>query len=75
MNSRKSWTPTDFNVINFATPHYAKQTAELFNEMSAIIETLEGELSNISNAKRFVNFSDDREFADWVQSRARAALG
>ena len=40
------------------------------------VKVLRGELQNIVNAKRFdhTRFADDTEFADWAQSRARAAL-
>lgn len=65
MNSRKSWGEK---------PDYADELEAERDALRARVEKLEGELSNIANAKRFdrERFGDDTDFADWAQSRARA---
>ena len=60
--------------------HTHSQTARLvldeLQQLRAYAVKLADELRNIALAKRYdpAYFSDDREFADWAQSRARAAL-
>ena len=49
------------------------EAADALAAQRARIAELEGELSNIAQARRFDReaFRDDTEFADWAQSRAR----
>lgn len=55
---------------------WLRQANDRARRAEAECDRLRAELANIANAKRFdrKTFDDDTAFADWAQSRARAAI-